>query len=115
MAKAKLDKSKMPCNKPKADTDGKHKRVVKACANGKEKIVHYGAKGYSSNYSPEARKQYKKRHAKEANSSKLTAGHWAYHDLWSAKSKVYREGKTSGKGERFKSSAKTKSTAKKKK
>jgi hypothetical protein len=108
MPAKKLDKSKMPCNKPKADTDGKHKRVVKACANGKEKIVHYGAKGYSSNYSPEARKQYKKRHAKEANSSKLTAGWWAYHDLWSAGSKVYREGKSSGKGERFKSTTKKK-------
>jgi hypothetical protein len=108
MPAKKLDKSKMPCNKPKADTDGKHKRVVKACANGKEKIVHYGAKGYSSNYSPEARKQYRKRHAKEANSSKLTAGWWAYHDLWSAGSKVYREGKSSGKGERFKSTKKKK-------
>jgi hypothetical protein len=102
MVVRKLDKSKMPCNQPKADTDGKHKRVVKACADGKEKIVHYGAKGYSSNYSAEARAQYKKRHAKEANSSKLTAGHWAYHDLWSKNSRVYREGKTSGKGERFK-------------
>jgi hypothetical protein len=108
MPAKKLDKSKMPCNKPKADTDGKHKRVVKACANGKEKIVHYGAKGYSSNYSPEARKQYRRRHASEGSSSKLTAGYWAFHDLWSTNSKVYREGKSSGKGERFKSTKKKK-------
>ena len=108
MPTKKLDKSKMPCNKPKADTDGKHKRVVKACANGKEKIVHYGAKGYSSNYSSEARKQYRRRHAGEGSASKLTAGYWAFHDLWSAGSKVYREGKSSGKGERFKSSSKKK-------
>ena len=108
MPAKKLDKSKMPCNRPKADTDGKHKRVVKACANGKEKIIHYGAKGYSSNYSPEARKQYRKRHAKEGNASKLTAGWWAFHDLWSPGSKVYREGKASGKGERFKSTTKKK-------
>jgi len=97
-----IKKSSMPCNKPKAANDGVHKRVVKACANGQEKIVRYGAKGYSSNYSPEARAQYRKRHAKEANSSKLTAGWWAYHDLWSKGSKVYREGTKSGKGERFK-------------
>lgn len=101
MAK-QIDKKSMPCNKPKAANDGVHKKVVKACEGGKEKIVRYGAKGYSSNYSDEAREQYRKRHAKEANSSKLTAGHWAYHDLWSKDSKVYREGLKSGKGERFK-------------
>ena len=97
-----VDKSNMKCNVPKKDTDGKHKRVVKACSNGQEKIVHYGAAGYSSNYSPEARKQYKKRHAGEGSQSKLTAGYWAWHDLWSKGGDVYRSGKTSGKGERFK-------------
>ena len=97
----KLSKESMQCNKPRPANDGKHKRVVKACANGQEKIVRYGAKGYSSNYSPEARKQYRKRHTKEANSSKLTAGWWAFHDLWSKGSTVFREGKSSGKGERF--------------
>ena len=98
----RVPKSEMPCNKPmKSWLKGK-KKVVKACEGGKEKIVRYGAKGYSSNYSDEAREQYRKRHAKEANSSKLTAGHWAYHDLWSKDSKVYREGLKSGKGERFK-------------
>ena len=101
-----IDKKNMPCNKPRPANDGKHKRVVKACSGGEEKIVRYGAKGYSSNYSPEARKQYKKRHAGEGNQSKLTAGYWAMHDLWSPKSKVYREGKNSGVGERFKSKKK---------
>jgi hypothetical protein len=99
---SKLDKKSMSCNSPRPANDGKHKRVVKACSNGQEKIVRYGAKGYSSNYSPEARKQYRRRHAGEGNASKLTAGYWAYHDLWSPGSKVYREGKSSGVGERFK-------------
>jgi len=67
----------------------------------KVRMVRFGAKGYSSNYSPEARAQYKKRHAKEANSSKLSAGWWAYHFLWGKGSQVYRSGKKSGKGERF--------------
>lgn len=96
-----LDKKSMPCNSPRPANDGKHKRVVKACSNGQEKIVRYGAKGYSSNYSPEARQQYRRRHAGEGNASKLTAGWWAFHDLWSKGSTVYREGKSSGKGERF--------------
>lgn len=98
----KINKDSMPCNRPRPANDGKHKRVVKACSNGQEKIVRYGAKGYSSNYSAEARKQYRRRHAGEGNQSKLTAGYWAYHDLWSPGSKVYREGKSSGVGERFK-------------
>lgn len=103
--KSRVDKDSMPCNKPRTANDGVHKRVVKACSGGKEKIVRYGAKGYSSNYSPEARKQYKRRHAGEGNSSKLTAGWWAYHDLWSKGGAVYRDGKSSGKGERFKRKA----------
>jgi hypothetical protein len=98
----RIDKDSMKCNTPREANDGIHKRVVKACANGKEKIVRYGAKGYSSNYSAKAREQYRKRHARAANASKLTAAWWALNDLWSKGSKVYREGKTSGKGERFK-------------
>lgn len=89
-------------NKPKDANDGKHKKVVLAKEGDKVRLVRFGAKGYSSNYSPEARAQYRKRHAKEANSSKLTAGWWAYHHLWSRGSQVYRSGKSSGKGERFK-------------
>ena len=89
-------------NKPKDANDGVHKKVVLAKEGDKVRMVRFGAKGYSSNYSPEARAQYRKRHAKEANSSKLTAGYWAYHYLWSRGSHVYRSGKSSGKGERFK-------------
>ena len=40
------DKSKMACNKPtKSDRAGK-KKMVKACANGQEKLIHFGATGY---------------------------------------------------------------------
>jgi hypothetical protein len=89
-------------NKPKDANDGVHKKVVLAKEGDKVKLVRFGAKGYSSNYSDEARKNYKSRHAKSANASKLSAGWWAYHYLWSKGSQVYRSGKTSGKGERFK-------------
>lgn len=44
------DKSKMKCNVPtRSDRAGK-KKMVKACANGKEKLIHFGAKGYGHNY-----------------------------------------------------------------
>lgn len=35
---SKVNKDSMPCNSPRPANDGKHKRVVKACANGQEKI-----------------------------------------------------------------------------
>ena len=48
------DKSKMACNKPtKSDRAGK-KKMVKACANGQEKLIHFGATGYGHNYSAAA-------------------------------------------------------------
>ena len=45
MAK-KANKASMPCNKPRPSTSPGKKRMVKACANGQEKIIHFGAKGY---------------------------------------------------------------------
>lgn len=89
-------------NKPKDANDGKHKKVVLAKEGDKVRLVRFGAKGYSSNYSPEARAQYRKRHAKEANSSKLTAGWWSYNWLWNRNSPVYRSGRNTKHGERFK-------------
>jgi hypothetical protein len=88
-------------NKPKNANDGVHKKVVLAKEGDRVRIIRFGAKGYSSNYSAEARRNYRKRHAKSANASRLTAGWWAYHHLWSPGSQVYRSGRTSGKGERF--------------
>lgn len=35
---AKIDKSKMKCNKPKRQISGGKKSVVKACDKGKEKL-----------------------------------------------------------------------------
>lgn len=88
-------------NTPIEDNDGVHKMVVLAKEGNEERIVHFGAKGYSSNYSDEAREQYRLRHSKEANSSKLSAGWWAYQYLWSKNSPVYHEGRNSEHGERF--------------
>jgi hypothetical protein len=83
------DKSKMKCNSPvKSDRQGK-KRMVKACSGGKEKLIHYGASAYKSNYSKEARKNFRSRHSCDTANDKLTARYWACKDLWSPSSTKY--------------------------
>lgn len=79
------DKSKMKCNSPRPSTREGKKRMVKACANGKEKLIHYGAKGYGHNYSAAARKSFRARHKCSTATNKLTARHWACKDLWAGK------------------------------
>lgn len=76
------DKSKMPCNKPRTSTRAGKKMMVKACANGKEKLLHFGAKGYGHNYSAAARKSFKARHKCDTANDKLTPRYWACKKLW---------------------------------
>jgi hypothetical protein len=47
--------------------------MVKGCEGGKEKLIHFGAKGYGHNYSAAARKSFKARHKCSSATSKLTA------------------------------------------
>jgi hypothetical protein len=76
------DKSKMKCNTPVAsDREGK-KKMVKACAQGSEKLIHFGAKGYGHNYSEAARKSFKARHGCDEANDKLSARYWACKTLW---------------------------------
>jgi hypothetical protein len=42
------DKSKMKCNRVVASDRPGKKRMVKACEGGKEKLIHFGAKGYKN-------------------------------------------------------------------
>ena len=43
---AKVDKAKMPCNKPRRTPDHPTKsHIVKACEGGKEKIIRFGQQG----------------------------------------------------------------------
>ena len=60
----------------------KGKKIAKKyCIDGKEKIVHAGAKGYGHNYSEKARKNFKARHnCSEAKAG--TAKHLACTELW---------------------------------
>lgn len=78
----KLDKNDMKCNDPQDSPKKDKKKVVKACQDGKEKLVHYGAEGYGHNYSKKARKSFRARHDCDNQKDKLTASYWACKDLW---------------------------------
>lgn len=75
-------KKKMSCNTPRKSTRPEKKKMVKACEDGKEKIVHYGATGYKHNYSKKAKKSFRARHKCDEKKSKLSAQYWACKDLW---------------------------------
>jgi hypothetical protein len=79
------EKSKMKCNRVVASDRPGKKRMVKACEGGKEKLIHFGAKGYGHNYSAAARKSFKARHKCNTAKSKLTARYWACKNLWAGK------------------------------
>lgn len=86
-----VKKKNLKCNQPRwTPKHPKKKKVVKACQNGKEKIVRYGAKGYKHNYSKKANKNFRARHKcnqKEKERNLLMAGFWACFDLWPKRSK----------------------------
>ena len=82
---SRVDKSKMPCNKPRASTKANKKKMVKACEGGKERLIHFGEKGYGHNYSAAARKSFRARHKCGEKKSKLKAQYWARKVLWAGK------------------------------
>lgn len=87
------EKSKMKCNRVVASDRPGKKRMVKACANGQEKLIHFGAEGYKSNYSATARKSFRARHGCTTATNKLTARHWACKSLWSPSSPKITKGR----------------------
>lgn len=87
-------KSEMPCNKPKAEAHGSGEQgkshVVKACSDGKEKLIRFGQlgvkgspkkKGESEAYA-NRRKRFKTRHAKNIAKGKMSAAYWANKVKW---------------------------------
>ena len=79
------NKSKMKCNRVvPSDRPGK-KKMVKACSGGREKLLHFGAKGYGHNYSSAARKSFRARHKCSQAKDKLTPRYWACKHLWAGK------------------------------
>jgi len=79
------EKSKMKCNVVRASDRAGKKKMVKACSGGKEKLIHFGAKGYGHNYSDAARRSFKARHKCDTANDKLTPRYWACKKLWAGK------------------------------
>ena len=74
-----INKDKMACNKRRRTPDGPKKFVVKACEDGKEKIVRYGDSNMRIKKSnPDRRKSFRARHRCDTDKpSKLSARYWS--------------------------------------
>ena len=89
---AKLNKSKMACNKPKRTPKHRTKsHVVKACSGGVQKIIRFGQQGVTTAGKPKKgesakqkarRKSFKARHRKNIAKGKLSAAYWANKVKW---------------------------------
>lgn len=74
----KVDKDRMKCNTPRRTSGGSKKFVVKACKDGKEKIVRYGDPNMRIKKSnPKRRKSFRARHKCDQKKDKFSAGYWA--------------------------------------
>lgn len=91
MAATKLNKKKMPCNKPRRTPKHKTKsHVVKACEKGKEKIVRFGQQGVrGAGKNPKTAKQkarkksyYARHNAQGKPKSKMSAKYWSHKVKW---------------------------------
>mgnify|MGYP003344219634 CR=1 FL=1 len=71
-------------NKPKKTPNHPTKsHVVKACVNGKEKIIRFGQKGVKGSPKGSARnKAFRARHAKNIKKGKMSAAYWAAKVKW---------------------------------
>lgn len=73
----------LKCNQPKAQRQGGKSHVVKACENGKEKIIRFGQAGVKGSPKGTARnKAFRARHAKNIKKGKMSAAHWAAKEKW---------------------------------
>jgi hypothetical protein len=88
---AKLAKDKMACNKPQRTPNHPTKsHVVKACENGKEKIIHFGQQGVQGSPKKEGesegyrkrRESFQARHAQNIKKGKMSAAWWANRVKW---------------------------------
>jgi hypothetical protein len=87
----RLDKSKMKCNAPKRTPSHPTKsHVVKACANGEERVIRFGQQGVEGagknpkSAKDKARKKsyYARHNAQDPNPSKLSARFWSHKEKW---------------------------------
>lgn len=80
------DKDRMACNKPRYIKKGepgygKKQKVVKACKDGKEKIVRFGdANMENKSDNPDNKSNFRKRHKCSDKKDKFKAGYWSCKD-----------------------------------
>lgn len=88
---SRVDKNKMKCNKPKRTPSHPTKsHVVKACKDGKEKIIRFGQQGVSGSPKKKGeskkyanrRKSFKARHAANIRKGPMSAAYWADKVKW---------------------------------
>lgn len=81
----------LACNKPKKTPSHKTKsHVVKACYDGKKKIIRFGQQGVSgspkkdgeSEASKKRRKSFKARHKKNIDKGLASAAYWSNREKW---------------------------------
>lgn len=74
-------------NKPKKTPSHPTKKgVVMASEGGKYKLIRFGDQKMGHNYSTQARKSFKSRHAKNIAKGKMSAAFWADKAFWSGPS-----------------------------
>ena len=94
----RVDKDKMPCNKPRrTPTHPTKSHIVKACEGGKEKIIRFGQQGKKvgtlkgtagkpkageSERMKAKRRSFKARHGKNIKKGKMSAAYWADKVKW---------------------------------
>ena len=73
-------------NKPKRTPNHPSKKgVVAVRDDGRVKIIRFGDQSMGHNYSEEARKNFKARHAKNIKKGKTSAAYWADKVFWAGK------------------------------
>jgi hypothetical protein len=87
-----VDKAAMACNKPRRTPGHASKsHVVKACYDGKEKIIRFGEQGASTAGNPKEgesdrmkakRASFKARHGENIAKGKSSAAYWADKVKW---------------------------------
>ena len=86
-----LSKDRLKCNKPKTTPSHKTKsHVVKACKDGKEKIIRFGQQGVKgAGKNPKSAKEkarkksyYARHNAQDPNLDKFSARYWSHKTKW---------------------------------
>ena len=88
MAKFSKIKERMRCGEVRRSTRPEKKIMKKVCKDGKEKLVHAGAKGYKHNYSKDAKKNFRSRHSCNEKKPWDSAQKVACEELWGTDMKV---------------------------